>query len=326
VVLRKPGKKDYGNPRAYRPISLLPTISKGLESLVATRLSHMAERYKLIPNNHLGARKHRSSEQALDVLVECIHQAWRNDRVLSLVIFDVQGAFNGVHRSVLCSRLRQAGIPELLVRWIHSFCEERAGKVIVGQYESAMRPIARAGIPQGSPLSPILYIFYNAGLVSGNIDADGGSLGYVDDFTTWVTTPPAAEGTFMVQRDVILKIEQWAKQSGATFDLEKTGFVHFTRPRSKINADTHLKFRGIDVVSKPAVKLLGVILDAQLTMRAHVEKVTLAATKNCLTIGRLKSMRPKQKRQLFNTVVTPTTDHAASVWFYKGLKGGRCHL
>lgn len=97
MVLRKPGKKDYGSPRAYRPISLLPTISKGLESIVAARLSYMAERYNLLPNNHFGARKHRSSEQALNVLAECIHQAWRTDKVLSLVTFDVQGAFNGVH-------------------------------------------------------------------------------------------------------------------------------------------------------------------------------------------------------------------------------------
>lgn len=326
VVLRKPGKKDYSNPRAYRPISLLPTISKGLESIVAARLSYMAERYNLLPNNHFGARKHRSSEQALNVLVECIHQAWKTGKVLSLVTFDVQGAFNGVHRSVLCSRLRQAGIPEMMVAWIRSFCEGRAGKVIVGQYESAMRPIAHAGIPQGSPLSPILYIFYNAGLVRGDIDASKGSLGFVDDFTTWVTTPSAMEGTSAIQRDVIPKIEQWAEQSGATFDLEKTAFVHFVRPRSKVNAETSLKFRGVEVVSKPAVKLLGVILDAHLNMSAHLEKVTLAATKKCLAIGRLREMRPRQKRQLFNAMVTPTTDYAASVWFYRGLKGSRRHL
>jgi hypothetical protein len=270
--------------------------------------------------------EHRSSEQALNVLIEYIHQAWKTGKVLSLVTFDLHGAFNGVHRSVLCSRLRQAGIPEMMVAGIRSFCEGRAGKVIVGQYGSAMRPIDHEGIPQGSPLSPILYVFYNAGLVRGNMDASEGSLGHVDDFTTWVTTPSAVEDTSAIQRDVIPKIEQWAEQSGATFDLEKTGFVRFVRPRSKVNAETSLKFRGVEVVSKPAVKLLGVILDACMNMSAHLKKVALAATKRRLAISRLREMRPRQKRLLSNAVVTPTTDYAASVWFARGLKGGRRHL
>ena len=52
VALKKPGKSDYTLPKAYRPISLLSTISKGLESIVAARLSYLAERYSLLPTNH----------------------------------------------------------------------------------------------------------------------------------------------------------------------------------------------------------------------------------------------------------------------------------
>lgn len=93
VALKKPGKSDYTIPKAYRPISLLPTISKALEAIVATRLSYLAERYSLLPTNHFGGRKQRSCEQALDVLIEKILEAWRANQVLSLVTFDVQGAF-----------------------------------------------------------------------------------------------------------------------------------------------------------------------------------------------------------------------------------------
>ena len=70
VTLRKLGKADYTVPKAFRPISLLPTISKGLEAVVAARLSYMAEEHKLLPANHFGARPKRSAEQALNVLVE----------------------------------------------------------------------------------------------------------------------------------------------------------------------------------------------------------------------------------------------------------------
>ena len=203
VSLKKPGKADYTVPKAYRPISLLPTISKGLEAIIATRLSYLAERYCLLPTNHFGARKQRSCEQALNVLVEKIFEAWRANRVLSLVTFDVQGAFNGVHPAVLEDRLRERYVPEVMVKWIRSFCEQRTGNVVVGKYTSALTSIAHAGIPQGSPLSPMLYVFYNANLVEGRIGADGGSIGFIDDFTAWRTAASCAETTRKLQSEVL---------------------------------------------------------------------------------------------------------------------------
>lgn len=90
VLLKKPGKSDYTLPKAYRPISLLPTVSKGLESIVAARLSYLAERYALLPTNKFRERKQRSCVQALDILVEKIFEAWKGGGVLSFVTFDVQ--------------------------------------------------------------------------------------------------------------------------------------------------------------------------------------------------------------------------------------------
>jgi hypothetical protein len=75
VTLRKSGKGDYTVPKAFRPISLLTTISKGLEVVVTARLSYMVERNSQLPDNHFGARPRRPAEQALNVLVERIYQA-----------------------------------------------------------------------------------------------------------------------------------------------------------------------------------------------------------------------------------------------------------
>ena len=59
--------------KAFRPISLLPTISKGLEAVVAARLSYIVEKYSLLPDNHFGVRPRRLAEQSLNVLVERIY-------------------------------------------------------------------------------------------------------------------------------------------------------------------------------------------------------------------------------------------------------------
>jgi hypothetical protein len=89
ITLRKPGKPDYTKPKAFRPISLLPTISKGLEAIIAARLSYIAKEHSLLPKNHFGVRPKRLAEQALNVLIERIHEVWRGKRTLSLVSFDV---------------------------------------------------------------------------------------------------------------------------------------------------------------------------------------------------------------------------------------------
>jgi hypothetical protein len=96
----------------------LPTTSKGLEAVVAARLSYIAEKHDLLPANHFGARSRRLAEQALNVLVERVCQAWRSRQILTLVSFDVKGAFNGVHASVLRQRLIERRVPQQVVKWI----------------------------------------------------------------------------------------------------------------------------------------------------------------------------------------------------------------
>ncbi|KAF5973804.1 reverse transcriptase, partial [Fusarium bulbicola] len=78
IPLKKPGKDDYTIAKAWRPISLLATLGKVLESVVAERISHAVETHGLLPTNHFGARKQRSAEQALIILQEHIFSAWRS--------------------------------------------------------------------------------------------------------------------------------------------------------------------------------------------------------------------------------------------------------
>ncbi|KAJ5091031.1 hypothetical protein N7532_009715 [Penicillium argentinense] len=83
VVIPKSGR-DPSLPKSYRPISLLATLGKVLEAVVANRISALVEKHQLLPPNHFGARQRRSCEQALNILMEKIHDAWREGKVLSL--------------------------------------------------------------------------------------------------------------------------------------------------------------------------------------------------------------------------------------------------
>jgi hypothetical protein len=174
----------------------------------------MVEKYGLLPDNHFGARLRRSAEQAINVLVKRIYQVWRGGNILSLVSFDVKGAFNRAHTSVLTQRLAEKRVPKPMVEWIGDFCSKRHGQVTVGEYESEVIEIEFAGIPQGSPLSPLLYVLYNANLVEKKIDRRGGAIGFVDDFNAWVVGADESETTAVIQREIMPQAERWAKQSG----------------------------------------------------------------------------------------------------------------
>lgn len=238
ITLRKPGKPDYTVPKTFRPISLLPTINKVLEAAVANRLSFLAEKHSLLPINHFGARKGRSCEQAIDILVERIYEAWRTRKVLSLVTFDVQGAFNGVNPVISKDRIREKRIPHALYNWIGDFCSNRSATIAIDTFESDILRIEQAGIPQGSPLSPILYIFYNANLVEQSIYKTQGALGFVDDYSAWVVGECVDDNTRKLQDTITPKAERWARESGAVFKASKTGLIHFAPSKTMTRRNT----------------------------------------------------------------------------------------
>ncbi|OBS16816.1 hypothetical protein FPOA_12588 [Fusarium poae] len=148
IPLKKPGKDDYTVAKAWRPISLLATLRKVLESVVAERISHAVETYGLLPTNHFGARKQRPAEQALILLQEHIFSTWRSRHVVSLVSFDVKGAYNGVCKERLLQRMKARGIPEGLLRWVDAFCSERTVTIMINGQSSESRPLPQAGLPQ----------------------------------------------------------------------------------------------------------------------------------------------------------------------------------
>lgn len=112
------------------------------------------------------ARKNISTETAIEILVESVHTEWdcKKNNAASLLSLDVAGAFDNISHPRLFHNLRSKGIPEYIVKWIESFLKERSTSVTIGRRTSEILPID-AGIPQGSPISHILFLFFNAPLI-----------------------------------------------------------------------------------------------------------------------------------------------------------------
>ena len=177
VVLRKPNKSKV---KAYRPVALENTLGNIMESVVAEIICYLTETYKLLPAYHFGGRPGRSAEDAMMILSESIYKAWKEKKVYTAVFMDVSGAFNNVHHKRLIHNLRQRRIPETISRWINSFLQGRTTQLQLNGTKSESIP-TRAGIPQGSPLSPLLYMYYNADLLEVAPQHEGTRLGFIDD-------------------------------------------------------------------------------------------------------------------------------------------------
>lgn len=316
LPLRKPGKPDYRVPKAYRPISLLSTLSKLMELVLARRLSYWAETFNLLPNTQFGARPRRSCDQALLLLTEKIYEAWQQKKVLSLVSFDVKGAYNGVPRQVLTSRLRAKGIPTRVVNWVDSFSSGRSTTVVVNGVESSQVPIAESGLPQGSTLAPILYIFFNSFLMDESVKGSRGNMGFVDDYSRWAVSDSIEQNMAILNNKVVPRALQWAKDSGATFESDKTVLMHFTRNSRKMaEARTPLRVGRHTVQSSTKERILGVIFDSELRFKDHLAKVKSRGWRSASQLKRLSHLGPKAARQLYLATVASKTDYAAAVWY-----------
>ena len=147
TVLRKPGKSKYTEPEAFRPVALLNTIGKALESVVAQRLSYAVERFRLLPKNHLGGRKVISCEHVLQIVVDRITKAWRKGRSVSLLLLDVSGAYNNVSHRRLLHNLWKRKLGHF-VPWIASFLSNRYARIRMPEHVTELFPTT-TGIPQG---------------------------------------------------------------------------------------------------------------------------------------------------------------------------------
>ena len=317
ACLQKPGKADLTEPSAFSPISLLSTLSKAIETVVAERIACLAEKFKLPPSNHYGALKRKSTIDALLTVQEKIFQAWKDKKILSLITFDLKGAFNSVPADVISCCLREHHVPEIYVRWIQEICSDRSAPITVNGTTSEPASLAHAGLPQGSPLSPLLFLFFNANLVKSVVNKRRGTIAFVDDYSAWVTGDSIADNLDFLQANVVGPLEHWAAQCGAIFRPDKSHMTHFTLNKKALQSTMALKsltLNGVCIHPSPKLKLLGVVLDQKLKYHEHIGNAVKRGIAAVLALKRLRNLRPETARRLYSSTVTPVTDYASVIW------------
>jgi hypothetical protein len=181
-----------------------------LESVIAEHISSEAERLGWLPEGQHGFRRYRCAADPVLKLVHKVHRGRARGHNTVAASLDVQAAYDSVWHAGLIWQLARLPIARNLVAWLTDFLHDRRLQAKVSGSLSHVITV-NVGVPQGSPLSPILYVLYTASLFAEITTPDADLYGYADDLTpsaTAETTPAAA----VKLQEVVNTICSWARK------------------------------------------------------------------------------------------------------------------
>lgn len=180
LVLRKVGKTDYNVAKAYRPIGLLDTMSKGFSTLCAKHVSYLAEKHNMLPRSQFGGRPGRNTTDAMLLVSHRIKDTWRSKKVAAALFLDVQGALPNTVKEQLIHNMRMRRVPKCFTDLTERTLTGCSTRLRFDNFLSEPIPLLNR-TTQGDPSSMLYYSFYNAPLLETAIGQDELSPGFVDD-------------------------------------------------------------------------------------------------------------------------------------------------
>lgn len=143
----------------YRPISILPIISKLLETLMQARLMDFITRSNIIYELQFGFQKNKSTEKAVLSICAKIVVAIDKKENACCILLDFAKAFDTVNHNILISKLEHYGIGGTQLNCFRSYLNNRKQCVQIGQTISSLQTV-QCGVPQGSILGPLLFLMF----------------------------------------------------------------------------------------------------------------------------------------------------------------------
>ena len=268
-------KSDKALPKNYRPVSHLVEIGKLVEYAVYDQVMDHFQTHNLFHSNHHGGLPNHSTATALIQLQDMFLKAAGEKKLTAALLLDQSAAYDLLDHIILLRKLEAYNFDSRSIEWFRSYLSERTQSVQIEAKRSNEKELSDHAAPQGSILGGLLFILYENDFPACRVE--GESVMFVDDDTDCVS----GEAPDLLQEKIQFESEQscnWLHDNrmvvaGGKSKLIVVGTKEL-RTRKLGDRKLEVMVDGKLVRESPSEKLLGVILNNQMTWKEHLHGET----------------------------------------------------
>ena len=310
--------KLHCNPSNYGPIAVSSCLGKVFEKLLAKRLQHFCKVKQIFNNNQCGFQINRCTDDILSTFLNDAYSCLDYNSDMDCVFTDFSKAYDSIWHEGLMVKLHSLyGISGKFLQCINHFLRNRNTRVLLKKGKSTWK-IQGLGLPQGSSLSPILYIYIRMTIrLIYKLCLYGC---FADDTAFW--TKPATQNMlrYKILQKELNRFLDWTKYWKLSLNASKCTSLNIHKPKSK---NIHHKYllNNTELTTIEQCKYLGLWLDKHLHFNTHIDKSyaklqgSLYRTYNLLKTG--IKLHPKTIIQIYKCKARPIVEYACIFYLHK---------